>query len=397
MALLHVLNTHMINVLEAVQITPAVEAEVLRNPHIQMGFEVEFVYVAPGVTSQDQAFKQAQQQLETLGLSFGSSGFQLVPDGSIEVNKQPNRFGIELVSPPLPLPENLHNLQRVFEWMQEQGHETNSSTGLHVNVSVQNLPIQQVDKLKLLLLLDEQHVQTLFDRLMNSYAHSHVEILKQAIAQARMKKQPWTQIRDLDKIKHILNASIDLEKYRTVNFSKLSKGYLEFRIMGNQDYHKRFPTVKRMIIRYAKVLLAALDPASFLPEYNQALSRMFAAGLSQAQPVWPDLSHKYASVGASAKPQERLKVLDYLQRAKKAIQDNNPQAAVRLITMSIQKADAHSYTDVKPQLINAAALSSRILIHKLFGWNVNQFVKAQAQAGVKPDVIQKVKTYLTKF
>jgi hypothetical protein len=387
----------MIKLWEAVQITSAMENEILSNPHIQMGFEVEFVYVAPGVTSQTQAFKQAQSELSTLGLKFGPKAFQLMPDTSIDTAKQPNHFGIELVSPPLPLTTSLQYLKQVFDWMQEHGHMTNYSTGLHVNVSVSNLPISQVDKLKLLLLLDEAYVQGAFDRLMNSYTQSHVEILKRAIAQAQLKKQPWTQLRDFQTIKRVLNASIDLDKYRTVNFSKLTNGYLEFRIMGNQNYHMRFDTVKRMIIRYAQVLLAALDPDAFKTEYNQALAHMFAAGLNSAKPMWPDLSHKYASVGASNKPQEQAKMLDYIQRAHKALADNNLKAAVRLITMVIEKADAHSYTDVKADLINAAAISYRILIHKLFGWDVKEFTKAQEQAGVKPDVIRKVKTYLMKF
>jgi hypothetical protein len=382
---------------EVVQVTPALEKQILANPHIQMGFEVEFVYVAPGITSQTQAFEKCEQELTQLGLKFGANQFQLTPDTSIDTKNLPSHFGIELVSPPLPLRTNLVNLENMFTWMQEHGHETNASTGLHINVSVQGLSVARLDKLKLLLLLDESHVQQQFDRLLNSYTQSHVEILKQAIAQARIKGQPWTNVREFEKIRHMMNASIDLEKYRTVNFSKLEKGYLEFRIMGNQDYHKRFTTVKRMVIRYAHVLLLALDPDAFVSEYNQALARMFAAGLNQAAPVWPDLSHKYASVGASEHKQTQLKVLDYLQRARKAVQDDNVKAAVRLITMGLQKADAHSYTQVKPDLINAAALSYRILIYKILGMTVSQFVKAQADAGVKPDVIRQVKTYLTKF
>lgn len=382
---------------EAVQVTPAVEKQIMNNPHIQMGFEVEFVYVTSNVTSQAQAFAQCEQQLRELGLQFAPDQFQLTPDTSIDTKRQPTNWGIELVSPPLPLSMNLANLEKVFQWMQAKGHETNFSTGLHINVSVQNQNVDHVDKLKLLLLLDESQVQRMFDRLLNSYTQSHVEILKQAIAQASMKRQPWTHMRDFQKIKQVLNASIDLDKYRTVNFSKLEKGYLEFRIMGNQDYHKRFDTVKSVVLRYAYVLLSALDDTAFVPEYNQAVSRMFAQGLNQAQAVYPDLSHKYASVGAGAKPEDHMKVLDYIQRARKAVTDKNVNAAVRLITMAIQRADKFSYGEVNPDLINAAALSYRILIQKILGMTVPEFVKAQAQAGVKPDVIHTVKTYLMKF
>jgi hypothetical protein len=382
---------------EAVQVTPAVEKEILANPHIQMGFEVEFVYVTEGIRSQAQAFSKCEQELTNLGLQFAPNQFQLTPDTSIDTKKQPSSFGIELVSPPLPLSMNLDNLQKVFMWMQDQGHETNFSTGLHINVSVQGLSAANLDKLKLLLLLDEHQVQQLFDRLMNSYTESHVEILKGAIAQASRKGQPWTNMRDFQKIKHVLNASIDLDKYRTVNFSKLQHGYLEFRIMGNQDYHKRWDTVKSVVLRYAYVLLSALDSDAFVTEYNQAVARMFAHGLSQAAPLYPDLSHKYASVGAGAKPEDHMKVLDYIQRARKAVSDNNPKAAVKLITLAIQKADKFSYGPVNANLINAAALSYRILIQKILGMTVPEFVKAQAEAGVKPDVVHAVKTYLMKF
>lgn len=382
---------------EAVQVTPAREKEILTNPHIQMGFEVEFVYVTPDVTSEDQAFDQAQSELAKLGLPFGKGAWSLVPDRSIKTQDPTHEFGMELVSPPLPLAENLINLKNVFMWMQDAHHETNSSTGLHINVSVQGLSDANLDKLKLLLLLDEQQVQRLFDRLLNSYTWNHVNILQQAISQAKQQQQPWTQIRQFSRIKYILNASIDLNKYRTVNFSKLQHGYLEFRIMGNQDYHKRFETVRSVVLRYALVLLSALDPNAFVSEYNQALARMFAQGLNQAAPVYPDVSHKYASVGSGAKPEDHMKVLDYIQRARKAVSDNNPKAAVRLFTMAILKADAHSYTLVKPDLINAAALSYRILLQKILGMNVQQFVQAQTLARVKPDQIKKTKTYLMKF
>ena len=92
-----------------------------------------------------------------------------------------------------------------------------------------------------------------------------------------------------------------------------------------------------------------------------------------------------------------MKVLDYIQRARKAVSDNNPKAAVKLITLAIQKADKFSYGPVNANLINAAALSYRILIQKILGMTVPEFVKAQAEAGVKPDVIHAVKTYLMKF
>jgi len=58
-----VLNMHMKKLMEAVQVTPAMEADILRNPHIQMGFEVEFIYLQPGISSESQVLTQRRNQV----------------------------------------------------------------------------------------------------------------------------------------------------------------------------------------------------------------------------------------------------------------------------------------------------------------------------------------------
>lgn len=368
--------------------------QILSNPHVLMGFEVEFVFVGTPESSESQAFDQAQAELELLGLSFNSS-FELVQDKTIEIDHHAqSEYGMELVSPPLSLKQSLGHLQQVFDWMIKSGHKTNQSTGLHINISVEGLNLQNLDKLKLLLLLGEHRVQQLFHRLMNTYTESHVELLKKLIAQSELRQKSWTKFREFEHLKQVLNSKIDLKKYRTVNFSKIPQGYLEFRIIGNQDYHLKWSLVKQTTISYAFVLLAALDPHAFVDKYEQELARMFALGLSQARPQYPDLSHKYASMGSGSTPLEHMQVLDYINRAKKALQDQNPKAAIKLITMSVQKAAKHAHQQFNPKLTHASALSYKILIQKLLAMNIAEFALAQAAAGVKPDVIQNTQDYL---
>lgn len=384
--------------IEAILPTTQEQTALLNDPNMIMGWEVEFVYVKPQGAKPSQLFDLAQSQLRKLGFAFGKGKYELVPDGSIKANQDQPGAGMELVSPPQPLSTGLKDLHTMFEWMQSQGHYTNESTGLHVNVSYQDhAGMQQIDRLKLVLLLGERQIQGLFNRLLNSYAQSHMDILQAAIAQAKRKGQPWTQIRESQQLIKVLNAALDTDKYRTINFSKLEKGYLEFRIMGNTHYHENWPKVQNVIMRYAHVLKLALDPHSHQKEYEQALGKLFSAGLAQAQPSYPDLAHKYASVGAAVKPDQDAQIMNWLKRAKTALDNQNPAACVRLLVMCILKADAYTQVAQRSDIINAAALSYRVLIKRWLGWDVNEFTQAMHKYKVAPDQINTVTEYLDTY
>ncbi len=372
--------------------------QLMQDAHLIMGWEVEFVYAHDASLKQSQVFKQAQAELSKLGFRFHKGAFKLVPDGSIQADAHTPGTGMELVSAPQPLHHALNDLHVMFEWMRQQHHYTNESTGLHVNVSYQDRThMQKVDRLKLVLLLGEKQIQGMFNRLLNSYTQSHVDILQTAITQAAKKRARWTQIREVQQLIRVLNAALDQSKYRTINFGKLEKGYLEFRIMGNQNYHENWMKVKNVIMRYAHVLKLALDPDSHQTEYTHELGKLFSTGLAQAQPTYTDLAHKYASVGSAVKPAQDVQILNWLQRAKTALDSDNEQACVKLLVMCIMKADAYTHVATRADLINAAALSYRVLIKRWLGWNVNQFVQAMHKYKIAPNQIKTVHEYLDTY
>ena len=70
------------------------------------------------------------------------------PDSSLEPNEDTDA-GLEFVSPPLPINELLSDLNKVIDWAQQNSCYTNDSTGLHMNISVPNYDITNLDYIKL--------------------------------------------------------------------------------------------------------------------------------------------------------------------------------------------------------------------------------------------------------
>lgn len=379
---------------EAFQISATHTQEILRDPHVFMGFEAEMIL--PNAEYGDSEIEANNQFTSELNQKLGavSNSWELHYDGSIKPDAHAPGWGTELVSAPAQINKSLHYMQQTFELMSEKGILTNHTTGLHVGVSVQNLDITQVNKLKLLMLLDEAFVSDAFDRTFNTYTQSHVELLKKQIQKAQQTQRDWIQSRVMQDLIQEINKRIDLKKHRTVNFSKLSNGYLEFRIMGNEDYHKNYDMVRYFVIRYAAVLMAALDPHAFEAEYKAQVGRLVAQALTQVKPEFKDITHKYAVLGAGS-PSEKYE--NYYQRFEQSIKDNNHKASVVLLSMLIKSADKHADVTDNPRLINAAALAYRLMLQKQLHMSISEFRDRMLQYKVPQDTISRVIHYLRTY
>lgn len=379
--------------LESFQLTAQQQQQILNNPHVMVGYETEMVLP---LTNYSKNKRQAEAELNTQLVSVIGSSFpkwQLVDDLSIKPDADNPGLGFELVSPAMPIQQALATLKRLFEFMNKQGIYTNITTGFHVGVSVPE-GMRDINRLKLLMLLDEQFVADAFDRSLNTYTQSHVDLLRKQIAKAQSQGRDWVQSRKIQQLINSLQSRIDVQKYRTVNFSKLKQGYLEFRIMGNQDYHKNYSVVRYFILRYAAVVLAALDPTAFEKEYQQQVARMVADALQKANPEFPDLVSKYAVLGAGKNTDRHQ---NYLERIHAALEQHNSRAAVVLMSMLISNADKHADETTNATLINAAALSYRIFLKRHMHMNIAQFRAAMQLHKVKPDVIARVVHYLKTY
>jgi hypothetical protein len=195
------------------------------------------------------------------------------PDGSLEPDDSDDS-GLEFVSPPLPLEEMFSDLDKVKKWADEKGCYTNSSTGLHINVSVPEFSVDNLDYIKLALLMGDKYVLEQFDRLGNTYAKSAMDKIVE-----RIKQRPEDAEMLLVKMKEGLGKlatkvihSGATDKYTSIN---TKKGYIEFRSPGGDWLSdKFFNQIKPTLSRFVVALDAAMDPEKYRDEYLKKLYKL---------------------------------------------------------------------------------------------------------------------------
>ena len=191
-------------------------------------------------------------------------------------------MGVEIISPPTPLGQALNDLESVFGWMIDKDIETNISTGFHANLSLPN--IQDVDLVKLVLFMGESHVLKQFDRIANSYTNPQIRSIINSIAHGHSLPTEANEMIALAK------KSLSESKYASVNISKMRYGYLEFRMVGNSNYHKDFAKIKDTILRFVSALEIACDKDA---ERNLYLKKLAAViGKADATSTIPENAEK---------------------------------------------------------------------------------------------------------
>ena len=145
---------------------------------------------------------------------------------------------IELVTGPLPFVDAKLTLAKTLKWIRENG-STNGRCAIHINLAVDGKrvgPATNLTKLdigKFVLNFDEDKVYEAFPNRKDSvYAKSIKFIVPlSGMTQPSPGKNIWK------------NYMFVKEKYYGINFSKVPKGYIEFRYLGGQDYEKKYSTI----------------------------------------------------------------------------------------------------------------------------------------------------------
>jgi len=196
------------------------------------------------------------------------------PDGSLEPD-DPNDQGLEFVSPPLPIDEILSDLNKVKKWAKEYGCYTNDSTGLHINISVPNYSRENLDFVKLALLMGDKYVLDAFGRAGNTYAKSAFDIVKRIV-----RDQPEEAAKLLDKMKGNLDQlatkaihSGATSKYTSIN---VKDGHIEFRSPGGDWLDENFDQIENTLLRFTVAMSAALDPEMYREEYLKKLYKLLS-------------------------------------------------------------------------------------------------------------------------
>lgn len=203
-----------------------------------------------------------------------NSHYVVEPDGSLEGDNSGDG-GLEFVSPALPIAELLSDLDKVAKWATQYGVYTNSSTGLHINVSVEGWSgdMAKLDYVKLALLMGDNYILDKFGRAGSTYCKSAMNEIKNRVGQ-----RPEDAGVLLEKMKTGLDglASKAIHSGVTAKFTSINTkdGYIEFRSPGGDwlgEYAANPGTITDTLLRFVVALDAAVDPEKYKQEYLKKL------------------------------------------------------------------------------------------------------------------------------
>jgi hypothetical protein len=210
--------------------------------------------------------------------------YVLEPDGSLSPDDESTDYGLELVSPPMPLNKAIEQLEAIIDWANSDGHAyTNSSTGLHMGISI---PFKggDVDYLKLILFMGDQYVLEKFGRAANTYTASAFDKLRQNVAGS--KNRGDTKIASamelmknnlIELAQRYVQQGVGNAKYTSAH---IKPGYIEFRSPGG-DYLSAGDQGEQDILadtmrRFAYAMYLAGRPDLERPEYYKKLYKLIA-------------------------------------------------------------------------------------------------------------------------
>jgi len=166
----------------------------------------------------------------------------LIPVDADNFKLEPDYSGgskmMELITGPLPYNEAMPILIKILNWINENGW-TSDRCAFQFSVSYAKNrrdikdKIENLDKLKFTLGLDEGFGS----REKNVYAKSIKKVI------------PRNRFSILENIQSIdpKMYRVPEDKYYGVNFTKMPKGYIEFRYLGNRDYQKKTKEIREVI------------------------------------------------------------------------------------------------------------------------------------------------------
>jgi len=188
------------------------------------------------------------------------------PDGSLSGDE--GETGLEFVSPVLTVPEMLADIDKVAKWASRAGAYTNSTTGLHMNVSVPDQ--QSLDYVKLAMFLGDEYILKQFGREGNSYCKSALKKIKyNAKTDPSRVEEMMRQFQGgLNQLASKLIHTGSTEKFVSIN----NRGdWIEFRSPGGDWLGDDLGLVKNTLLRAVVALDVATKPQEFKQEYYKKL------------------------------------------------------------------------------------------------------------------------------
>jgi len=189
--------------------------------------------------------------------------FKLEPDNSGGTGM------IELVTGPLHFTEAKLILAKTLKWIRENGN-TNERCSIHVNIAFDgktlgpSVNVSNLDIGKFVLNFDEDKVYKAFPNRKDSvYAKSIKFVVPlSGMTQDSSGKTIWQNYKFVN------------EKYYGVNFTKVPKGYIEFRYLGGKDYEKKYNSILRITEHFIISLYETLEYPNYTKEDKLSLDKI---------------------------------------------------------------------------------------------------------------------------
>jgi len=206
------------------------------------------------------------------------------PDSSLDSPNDDGDGGIELVSPPMNLEDALAALENVFSWAKSNDYYTNRTTGFHIGVSIPNQTLENIDHLKLIMLLGDEYVLKAFGRAGSRWTKSSFDQAKREVrGRSGRKNVPAILDKMRGGLEDIAKKEINKllvprgDRYVSVN---IKPNYIEFRSAGG-NYFEQYEEIRKTMLRYVRVMGAAADTEDARQEYQKKLYKFVSGGISE--------------------------------------------------------------------------------------------------------------------
>lgn len=202
------------------------------------------------------------------------------PDSSLDERENTDDMGAEIISPPIPLSQIESVMRDFWKFAKSNRAYSHESTGFHVNVSLPNITtgLQQIDYLKLALLLGDEYVGREFDRFEGQAAHFCQSSLARIKKSYQLMDIPDIMIKlktDLENsaAQAVLRQRYGSEKYSSIH---LKHSYIEFRSVGGENYFNSPSSVLDTAKRFAYATYIASQPQLERNEYAKKLTSLLS-------------------------------------------------------------------------------------------------------------------------
>ena len=181
--------------------------------------------------------------------------------------------GVEIVSPALPLSEMIAVLRNFVKWANSVDCITDKTCGLHMNLSIENVDMENVDFVKLALFTGDNYIAKEFHRLGHKYCKNTIDQIKHTVT-----NDPSKGYAAIDALQQSLSSIAGNLIQTSAQFGNSSinmqDNRVEFRSPGDNWLDEDIDKLVNTVNRFAVALNIASNPDLYKEEYAKKLYKL---------------------------------------------------------------------------------------------------------------------------